>query len=170
MLALVLLYVGAVLINNGICRLSNIDAKTTAIMNLFVAFLSITTSIILVICASATSAEIQSFYAAAMSLLFGFTYLFIACNLLFNLDLRAYGWYSLFVALNTIPAALLSYGESFQEKAFMCIWLAWGVLWFIGFVECVLKITLKWTPYLAILEGIFTALIPAWLFFLGYWH
>lgn len=170
MLGLVLLYVGAVLINNGIARLINIEPKATAILNLFVAFLSISVSLIMVICASIGYGGANSYYGAAMGLLFGFTYLFIACNLLFNLDLRAYGYYSLFVSINTIPASILSYGESLQEKAFTCIWLAWGVLWFVGFIECALKRQMRFTPHLAILEGIFTAFIPAWLFFLGYWH
>ena len=46
MLGVVLLYVGIVLINNGIARIANIDAKSAAVMNVFVGLLSITINII----------------------------------------------------------------------------------------------------------------------------
>ena len=46
MLGVVLLYVGIVLINNGIARITNIDAKSAAVMNVFVGLLSITINII----------------------------------------------------------------------------------------------------------------------------
>ncbi|MGL2813753.1 AmiS/UreI family transporter, partial [Helicobacter pylori] len=41
MLGLVLLYVGIVLISNGICGLTKVDPKSTAVMNFFVGGLSI---------------------------------------------------------------------------------------------------------------------------------
>ena len=161
MLEIVLLYVAIVLINNGICRLSNIDSKSASIMNIFVGLLSVVINVIAIIHGD--------FYAAATGLLFGFTYLFVAANNLFNLDTRAFGWYSLFVAINSIPAAYLSYKDDVVHISFTAIWLAWGVLWLTGFIECVLKIELKFVPYLAIFEGIVTAWIPAWLFFMGIW-
>ncbi|MDY5185005.1 AmiS/UreI family transporter [Helicobacter trogontum] len=162
MLGLILLYVAIVLISNGICRISNINGKTTAVMNIFVGLLSVVVNIIAIIQGE--------FYAAATGLLFGFTYLFIACNILFNLDLRAFGWYSLFVTINSIPAAYLSYKDDVVHISFTVIWLAWGVLWLTGFIECVLKIELKFVPYLAIFEGILTAWIPAWLLLTGVWR
>lgn len=168
MLELVLLYVAIVLINNGICRLSNIDGKTTAVMNIFVGSLSIIINVIAIVHGDFRDNS-ADFYAAATGLLFGFTYLFVAFNHLFKLDVRAYGWYSLFVAINAIPAAYQSYQDDVVHVAFTAIWLAWGVLWLTGFIECVLKIELKFVPYLAIAEGIFTAWIPAWLFFMGIW-
>ena len=49
MLGVVLLYVGIVLINNGIARITNIDAKSAAVMNVFVGLLSITINIITIV-------------------------------------------------------------------------------------------------------------------------
>ncbi|MCE3038793.1 AmiS/UreI family transporter [Helicobacter anatolicus] len=178
MLGIVLLYVAIVLINNGICRLAKIDGKTTSIMNIFVGFLSIVANVIVLIHGDMAqgSADIDGdgrvdFYAAATGLLFGFTYLFIACNNLFKLDARAFGWYSLFVAINSIPAAYMSYISNTTEGFwFAVIWLAWGILWLTGWIETVLKIELSFVPYLSILEGIFTAWIPAWLILTGYWY
>lgn len=170
MLGIVLMYVAIVLINNGICRITSIDGKAASVMNIFVGSLSVLVNLIIIVHGSITGGY-NDFYAAATGLLFGFTYLFIACNSLFGLDIRAYGWYSLFVAINSIPAAYLSYLENTQEGlAFALIWIAWGILWFTGWIESVLKIELKFVPYLAIIEGIFTAWIPSWLILMEYWH
>ena len=107
------------------------------------------------------------YYAAATGLLFGFTYLFIGFNAVFGLDGRVLGWFSLFVAVNTVPASVLSLLKD-HDPLFFAIWLAWGVLWLLMFVESVLKKDLKNTvPILLIAEGIFTAWIPAWFFLQG---
>ena len=149
------MYVGAVLAINGIGRLTDIDGKSLAVMNFFAGGLSVIANIILLV-----SGE---YYAAATGLLFGFTYLFIGFNAVFGLDGRVLGWFSLFVAINTIPASLLSLLKD-QEPLFFAVWLAWGVLWLLIFIESVLKKDLKNTvPILLISEGIFTAWIPAWL-------
>ena len=159
MLGVSLLYVGAVLTINGIGRLTNIDGKSLAVMNFFTGGLSVIANIILLI-----SGE---YHAAATGLLFGFTYLFVGFNSVFGLDGRVLGWFSLFVAINTIPASLLSLLKD-HDPLFFAIWLAWGVLWLLMFVESVLKKDLKSTvPILLIAEGVFTAWIPAWFLLQG---
>lgn len=169
MLGLVLLYVGIVLINNGVCRIYNIDPKSSAVMNLFVGSLSVICNIIIIVYGSLTNSDI-AYYAAATGLLFGFTYLLIGIISIYQLDWRIFGWYSLFVTINTIPAAYLSYADGTQQGFyFALIWIAWGVLWLTGWIETVLKRELKFVPYLAILEGIITAWLPAWLFFVKIW-
>ena len=155
MLGVSLLYVGAVLTINGIGRLTEIDGKSLAVMNFFTGGLSVIANVILLVCGE--------YYAAATGLLFGFTYLFIRLNAVFNLDGRVLGWFSLFVAINTVPAALLSLLQD-ADPLFFVIWLAWGILWLLIFVESVLKKDLHHTvPVLLILEGIGTAWVPAWL-------
>ena len=99
MLGVVLLYVGVVLILNGIARLCKIDEKSMAVFNVFTGVLSFILNIVAVIQGN--------YFAAGTGLLFGFTYLFIAARCLFNLDGRLYGWYCLFVAINTIPLAFI---------------------------------------------------------------
>ena len=108
------------------------------------------------------------YYAAATGLLFGFTYyLFIGFNAVFGLDGRVLGWFSLFVAVNTVPPSVLSLLKD-HDPLFFAIWLAWGVLWLLMFVESVLKKDLKNTvPILLIAEGIFTAWLPAWFLLQG---
>ena len=155
MLGVSLLYVGAVLTINGIGRLTEIDGKSLAVMNFFTGGLSVIANGILLGCGE--------YYADATGLLFGFTYLFIGLNAVFNLDGRVLGWFSLFVAINTVPAALLSLLPD-ADPLFFVIWLAWGILWLLIFVESVLKKDLHHTvPVLLILEGIGTAWVPAWL-------
>nr|ABI95467.1 UreI [Helicobacter felis ATCC 49179] len=194
MLGLVLLYVAVVLISNGVSGLANVDAKSKAIMNYFVGGLSIVCNVVAIIYSTfhptppATGPEdvaqvsqhLINFYGPATGLLFGFTYLYAAINNTFNLDWKPYGWYCLFVTINTIPAAILShYSDALDDHRLLgitegdwwaFIWLAWGVLWIGGWIECALGKSLgKFVPWLAIVEGVITAWIPAWLLFIQHW-
>lgn len=170
MLGAVLLYVGIVLISNGIARLSKIDPRSQSIMNLFTGGLSVIANIITIVFGEFLTSR-SDFYAAATGLLFGFTYLYIALNGIFKLDQRLYGWYSLFVAINSIPAGLISffYG-GFFNISMAIIWWLWGLLWLTGWIETVLKINLgKPVGYLSVFEGIVTAWIPGFLMLAGLW-
>ena len=169
MLGVVLLYVGIVLINNGIARLTDVDNKSASVMNFFVGALSIIINIITIVHGDFESIDsIGDFYSAATGLLFGFTYLYVAANSIFNLDGRLYGWYSLFVAINTIPAAWIEYSVN-GDWRMAVIWILWGILWLTGFIENVLKKELKFVPYLAVFEGIVTAWIPGFLILTNLW-
>ena len=169
MLGVVLLYVGIVLINNGIARLTDVDNKSASVMNFFVGALSITINIITIVHGDFTLMnDIGDFYSAATGLLFGFTYLYVAVNSTFNLDPRLYGWYSLFVAINTIPAAYIEFTVN-NDWRMAVIWILWGILWLTGYIENVLKKKLEWVPYLAVFEGIVTAWIPGFLILTNLW-
>lgn len=158
MLGIVLLYVGAVLINNGIGRLYNIDEKSLSLMNLFTGGLAVIIDTVNVIQGD--------YYSVGTGLLFGFTYLFIGLNGIFNLDKRPYAWYSLFVAITTIPAAFIE----FDDLRMFAIWILWGILWLTAFIEIILKKNLgKFVPYLEIFEGIITAWVPGFLMLVGRW-
>lgn len=170
MLGLILLYVGIVLISNGICRLTNVEPKSTAIMNFFTGTLGAVGAFLLMVYGVMNNGGMAYFYGAATTLLFAFTYLFVGFLNAYNLDARPLGWYCLFVAINTIPAAMLSYKSGTSEGYwFTIIWILWGILWLAFFVEIVLNKKLPWIPHLCIFEGIATCWIPAWLLFLGYW-
>ena len=161
MLGIVLLYVGIVLINNGISRLYGIDEKSSAVMNIFTGALAVIIDTVSVIQGDT--------YAVGTGLLFGFTYLFVAINGIFGLDKRPYAWYSLFVAINTIPCAYISLARELDWRMSV-IWILWGILWVTAFIEIVLKKNLgKFVPYLAIFEGIVTAWIPGYLMLVGKW-
>ena len=102
--------------------------------------------------------------------MFGFTYLYIAARSIFNLDGRLYGWYCLFVAINTIPLAFIDANTlrfiefTIGNIYWIFIWLLWGLLWLTGFIELVMNKDLgKFTGYLSVFDGIFTAWIPGFL-------
>lgn len=169
MLGVVLLYVGIVLINNGIARITNVDNKSAAVMNYFTGALSIIMNIITIVHGDFEAMNsIGDFYSAATGLLFGFTYLYVAVNSTFDLDPRLYGWYSLFVAINTIPAAYIEFTEN-NDWRMAVIWILWGILWLTGYIENVLKKKLGWVPYLAVFEGVVTAWIPGFLILTNLW-
>ena len=172
MLGAVLLYVGVVLMTNGIARLTNIDPKSTAIMNLFTGGLSIVVNFGSLLIAQALTPNLPiAFYPAATGLLFGFTYLFIGINGIFNLDGRIFAWYSFYVTITTIPAGMYQWSQGGMFNHLMAlIWWAWGILWVTAPIEIVFKKNLgKFTPWLSIFEGVFTAWIPGMMIMLGYW-
>lgn len=164
MLGIVLLFVGFVLINNGVARFYNFDKKATAVVNIFVGLLSVICNIITICNATSTN----NYYSAGTGLLFGFTYLFIALNNIYDLDPRPYGIYSLLVAIVAIPASIVSLNDG--DIRFFVIWLLWSLLWATGFIETVLKKNLgNFVSYLLIFEGVVTGLIPGFLMLVERW-
>ncbi len=181
MLGVCLLYVGAVLINNGYCSLAGVPKKSSAVMKIFAGVIGLIIQTIALVMGNVSPAAQGSvtgfattdtfqFYAAATGLLFAFTYLWQAAMDLWNLDGRPYGIYCGFVAVNAIFFSYLSYIQFDGDIRFTFIWLAWAVLWLTATVEINMKKPLgKFTPVLAILEGIFTAWIPGVMMLTGLW-
>ena len=162
-LGISLLFVGITLVSNGLYRFLNTDAKSIAAMNLFTGSILFIGNVIML----AKASDIMQFQNTASGFLFAVTYLFIAANYLFKLDLRPFGLFSLFVAVYASIMAVLSYGTDFR---FVLLWSAWAVIWLEGFLELVLKIKLeKFFPYLSIAVGLFAAFIPAVLMLTDKW-
>ena len=163
MLGISLLFVGIVLVSNGVNRLCGVDAKSTAFMNLVTGFIIVSGNLIML----AKAGGILDFQNVASGYLFGFTYLFVAGNYLFKLDLRPFGWFSGFVAVYATIMAITSYSVDIR---FTLLWGAWAVLWLEGFLELVLKLKIgKIFPWLSIAEGIFAAFIPSVFMLLDKW-
>ena len=168
MLGVCLLFVGIVLINNGVCTLMKVSPKAAAVMNIFVGGLSVFINFV--------SLVQGNFYAAGTGLLFGFTYLFVAVNNIFGLDPRPFAVFSTFVAVN---AAVFGIVEGITgcealgitpDIRWALIWWLWAVLWGSAFVTDIMKKkTGKFVPVLQIIEGVITAWIPGVLILLGLW-
>ena len=157
LLGTVLLIVGFVLFTNGMSGLLGVDKKSNATVNILGGSLLVVINIIYILQGD--------YFAAGTGFLFALTYLWIAVNGLFNVDLRPYGIFSLFVAVTTVPVTLMQ-----TDIRMAAIWAAWGVLWFSGFVETVLNKNLgKVVPILSVLLGIFTGWIPGYLKMLNMW-
>ncbi len=168
MLGVCLLFVGIVLINNGLCRLNGIDGKSTAVMNIFTGSLSLIINVI---------ALVQgNFYAAGTGLLFGFTYLFVAFSSILGLNPKPFAWFSTFVAIN---AVIFGTVEGFLGNAFLLItpdirwaviWYLWAMLWGTAYVEDIMHVKLgNFVPRLQVFEGVVTAWVPGVLMLLGLW-
>ena len=168
MLGVCLLFVGIVLINNGVCALWKVDGRAAAVMNLFVGGLSVFINFV--------SLVQGNYYAAGTGLLFGFTYLFVAAIDLFGLDTRPFGVFSVFVAVNALifgavegvaGCAPLGLAPDWRWAA---IWWLWAVLWGSALFTDLLHRDLgRFVPCLQIFEGVVTAWIPGLLLLLGKW-
>jgi putative amide transporter protein len=166
-----LLYVGAVLFINGVMLLGWVDPKSAAPLNIFVGGLQVVTPTVLIITASGPPGVVQNIILGASGLyLFGFTYLYVAFNLLADLDGTGLGWFSLFVAICAVVFAFLNFGR-FNDNTFGVIWLSWAFLWLLFFLllgrnQAGLG---RYTGAVAAIEGWVTGAIPAFLLLTGHW-
>ncbi len=164
MLGVALLFVGITLISNGCLILQKSNPKSIALMNIITAIVLIFGNFI----ALGRAETMVDYSNVGGGFLFGFTYAIIACNLLFDLDPKANGWYSLMVAIFAIVMGISSLNTATYNYAYL--WFAWSILWASTFVEVVLNKPLgKFTPCLCIAEGIFAAFIPAIMMFFEIW-
>ena len=157
-LGMCLIFVAIALILNGVARFTKMDPKTVPVMNLITGSVLVIGNFILLAKASAPF----EFYNSAAGFLFGFTYLIIAANYWFKLDLRMFGWYSLCVAaFATFSAVWCFIGNGYVWMG--VLWTAWAALWLEGFIELGLKYEkiANIFPYLSIAEGLFAAGLPA---------
>jgi acid-activated urea channel len=170
MLGVILLYVGMVLISNGLATIEDIKDKSLVVMNLFTGGLSLILNVVALSWGIIADKPVSWFYASATGLLFAFTYLYVALNTVFGLDQRLYGWYSLFVAINSIPAGLLCFSNYGGNWIYGLIWWAWGILWLTGFLQNNLKWHIgRFAGWLSLIEGIVTAWIPGFLMLVNRW-
>jgi hypothetical protein len=181
MVAAVLLYVGGVLFLNGIWLIGQtsdssalkIANKEIAVMNVFTGVLGFLVAIYAIFRGGAgPTVDIQSVALGGYILLFAFTYLWVAINQYIGADGRGLGWYSLFVAITAVPTGSLLLRDAGGDPWLVWLglnWLAWAVLWFLFFLLLALQRPIaRFTGYVTVLEGIFTAWLPAWLLFQGY--
>lgn len=159
-----LLYVGAILFLNGIMLLGWIDAKSAAPLNVFVGLLQVVTPTYLIISADG---DMDQILAASGLYLFGFTYLYVAWNLLGGLDGTGLGVFSLFVSIVAAVYAAINFNLS--DPVFGVIWLYWSFLWLLFFLLLGQKREglEKYTGAVAAVQGWVTGAIPAFLILTG---
>src|SRR3954453_6505858 len=162
-----LLYVGAVLVINGLMLLGRVDARAAAPLNFFVGGLQVITPTYLIF---TSGGDADTILGASGLYLFGFTYLYVGFNLLAGLDGTGLGWFSAFVAACAVVYAGLNFGR-FNDSAFGVIWLYWAVLWALFFLVLGLKreeLT-RFTGAIAVVAGVVTAAVPAFMLLTGVW-
>ena len=168
MLGLALLWVGAVLFLNGLWLMGRIGDREIAIINIFSGGVTLLVSLYL---AFGPGNNLVGQQAAGLTLLFSFTYLWVAYNRFQDVDGRGLGWYSLFVAITAVPVAIttLQGAASLWGYWFGLCWAAWAVLWFMYFLLLAMqKPIAKVTGAVTCLQGIVTAWLPGYLLLGGY--
>lgn len=164
---LVLFYVGAVLILNGLWMLGRIDDREISVINLFVGGLSLLVSLKLAFGYSVNPLTIKT---AAFSLLFSLTYLWVAYNRFTRCDGRGIGWFSLFVSLNAVAISIDSFWQAHTPWQYWSAlsWAAWALLWFLFYLSLVQgKPVERFTGRLAIFQGVVTGWLPGYLLLTG---
>lgn len=164
MLGIALLYIGAVLVINGMYLLGKVDGKSAGVMNIITGGLTLILNAMLIFKAT----EAAEFFLAAAGLLFCFTYIYLAISIFFNLELDGFGWYCLFVAITALPSSYLSFSGG--DARFGIMWLIWAFLWFLFFLLAGLKKPIgNFTAWVTILVGVVTCWIPGYLMLIGKW-
>ena len=169
-----LLYVGAVLFLNGVMLVGWVEARSAAPMNLMVGGLQVVTPTYLIFTANG---DVYKILGASGLYLFGFTYLYVAFNLLAGLDGTGLGFFSLFVAVCAVVFAGLNFwlkvpgGARWGDNAFGVIWLLWAFLWALFFILLGLKKGAigRYTGSVAAIEGWITGAFPAFLLLTDKW-
>jgi len=203
MLGISLLFVGIVLVHNGILFMSKVkrdkvldDGTTTtelvplvvaspksiAFFNAIVGGLLFIGNIIMLAHSRQEIAEgpfsrYMVFNNIAAGFLFGVTYLFLAGNLLFKLDMRPFGIFSggvvIFSAVmsvyNFINFADVGLTYGYPMLMLGILWIIWGYLWLTGTLQFNFKVKAmeKIFPWSSIIVGVISAFVPAIMLLLG---
>lgn len=168
MIGLVLFWVGAVLLLNGIWLLGQISDREIAVINFFAGGVGLLAALASAFRAGASIGDIAF---GTFVPLFAFTYLWVALNRFLAADGRGLGWYCLFVAITAVPIGI----EGLRGAAVTwdywlgANWLAWAVLWFLYWVLLVTKrVGARIVGIVTVAEAIGTSWLPAYLLLRGY--
>jgi hypothetical protein len=187
LLGVVLLYVGAVLVVNGIWLLGQarvaaagpeaaeghptlIENREVAVLNVFTGFVGVVAAVTLAVQGN-QDGDLASIRSAGYILLFAFTYLWVAANQFLNAGGHGFGWYCLFVAITAVAAGIYTFSNADGNDASIYLgvdWFAWAVLWFLFFLLLALERPIaRVTGWLTILVGVGTSWVFAILLLEG---
>lgn len=166
MSSVALIYVGCVLIINGLMLLGWVTPREAGPLNLFVGALQVFTPTYLII---AADGDVDQIFAASGIYLFGFTYLWVGANCFTDHSNRGFGWFALLVAMCTVVYAADSFVRV-GDLGFGVIWLLWGVLWFLFFLVLGLELDALGPPtgFFTVVAGAITG-VAAFLSLMGGW-
>jgi hypothetical protein len=196
MIAVVLLYVGAVLLVNGVWLVGStvrqfreqeaseaaavtgpgtymlLGDREVAVMNLFTGGIGLIIALFSILRAPAGPAGIVDIEFGGLVLLFAFTYLYVAANQFLRADGVAFGWYCLFVAITAVPTAIITLVNSNGHVWPVWLgldWVVWAILWFLFFLLLAVKRPIaRLTGIVTVLVAIVTAWVPGYLLLTGY--
>ncbi len=165
--ALGLLFVGSVLLVNGLALLGRVDAAAAAPINLFVGALLV---VVVMYLALPATDDLTPVFSAAGFLLFGFVYLYVGILNLTGHAATGVGWYCAWAAGVSLVIALVTFIRDGDVK-FGVLWLLWSLLFAMFFVVLGLGRTqfTVVTGWITVVESFITATIPGLLLLLGVW-
>jgi putative amide transporter protein len=154
-----LLYVGAVLLLNGLSLLGVVSPRSAAPLNLFVGALQCVVPTGLLVQAQGDPSLILQ---ASGLYLFGFTYLYVGIASLTGMELTGIGWFSLFVAVAAVVYAWISFTIG-GDPVFGVLWLSWAFLWSLFFLLFALRQgrLQRFTGWVVVLLSLPTCTVPA---------
>jgi hypothetical protein len=154
LLGVMLLYVGAVLVVNGIWLVGQaraaalapaappagpaaaaavspgeehptfISNREIAILNIFTGFVGLVTATTSIVWGNAHG-DLATVRGGAYILLFAFTYLWVAYNQWANAGGHAFGWYCLFVAITAVAAGIYTFNDANGNDASIYLGVDW---------------------------------------------
>jgi hypothetical protein len=175
LLGVVLLYVGAVLVVNGIwlvgqARVAAGGPAAAAAHPTLIGFVGLVAAVTLVVQGN-RDGDLASVRSAGYILLFAFTYLWVAANQFLNAGGHGFGWYCLFVAITAVAAGIYTFSNADGNDASIYLgvdWFAWAVLWFLFFLLLALDRPIaRVTGWFTILVGVATSWVFAILLLEG---
>ncbi|TQL46735.1 AmiS/UreI family transporter [Homoserinimonas aerilata] len=160
-----LLFVGIVLLVNGLNSLGVVPARSAAILNLFVGTMQVVLPTIILIQNGSDAAVVSGTWP---TYLFGFTYLYFGLGILLKLEPEGFGWFSAFVAALAFYHAIISVAG---DPVYAVIWLTWGIMWTLFFLLLALgrSSLTRFTGWFLVLLGIPSCSLPALLLINGVW-
>lgn len=160
LMPLSLLFVGAVLVLNGLWMAGRISDREIVVINFVTSAITGTVALVSLLRAD----DIADVRGVAVTLLFSVTYLWVALNRFNGSDGSGLGWFSLFVALSVLPETYrtLSTAATFMDVWMGLNWAAWSGLWFMYFLVLALKKPIqRQTSLVTFSSGVLTAWMPA---------
>lgn len=171
MSSIALLFVGAVLLINGLVFLGRVDAKAAIPINLLVGAFLVFTALVPAVTLSATAPDFRSAaFGSVGFILFGFTYLTVGVNSLFGGTGTALGWYCGWAAMVAAVLATVNFADA-ADPLMAWLWAAWSVLFLSFFLALVggKPEMAQAAGTLAVLQSVTTASVPGLLMIDGSW-
>jgi putative amide transporter protein len=160
-----LLFVGVVLLVNGLVTLDVVPPRSAALLNIFVGTMQVVLPTIILIQQGSDPAVLNSVWP---TYLFGVTYLYYGLGIYLNLEPEGLGWFSAFVAVLAVYHGVLAVSS---DPVFAVVWFTWAAMWTLFFLLMALGKSglTRFTGWFLVWLGIPTCTVTALFLFKGHW-
>lgn len=165
--SLALVFVGAVLLANGLVFLGPMSARAAIPVNLLVGALIVTTSLLGAV--PAAGDDRMALFGALGFCVFGFTYLSVAVSSLLDADGSGVGWYCGWAAVISAVLAVANFSDHNPRLAWL--WVSWIVLFGAFFLAAYTGSARfgRGAGAVSVIQSVITGTIPGLLMINGSW-